>query len=170
MIELVIDAQRHDLGGFTVGRVLPFARHRMVGPFAFFDHMGPVEMPAGVPRSADVRTHPHIGLATVTYLFKGEMRAPATASGSIQPIRPAEVNLMTAGRGITHSERFDGPLRDHGGTMHGHPGLGRPARGAGGDGARRSRTTPATPTCPSTRRRHEGAADRRRGLRAPRRR
>jgi redox-sensitive bicupin YhaK (pirin superfamily) len=118
MIELVIDARRRDLGGFEVGRVLPFARRRMVGPFAFFDHMGPVEMPAGVPRSTDVRTHPHIGLATVTYLFNGEMRHQDSL-GSDQPIRPAEVNLMTAGRGITHSERFDGPLRDHGGTMHG---------------------------------------------------
>jgi redox-sensitive bicupin YhaK (pirin superfamily) len=118
MIELVIDAHRHDLGGFTVGRVLPFARHRMVGPFVFFDHMGPVDMPAGVPRSADVRPHPHIGLSTVTYLFDGQMRHQDSL-GSDQPIRPGEVNWMTAGRGITHSERFDGPIRDHGGRIHG---------------------------------------------------
>jgi len=118
MIELVIDSQRHDLGGFTVGRVLPFARHRMVGPFVFFDHMGPIDMPAGVPRSADVRPHPHIGLSTVTYLFSGEMRHQDSL-GFDQPIRPGEVNWMTAGSGITHSERFDGPIRDHGGRLHG---------------------------------------------------
>jgi len=118
MIELVIDSRRRDLGGFEVGRVLPFAQWRMVGPFVFFDHIGPVEMPAGVPRSADVRPHPHIGLSTVTYLFAGEMRHQDSV-GSDQPIRPGEVNWMTAGRGISHSERFDGPLRDHGGTMHG---------------------------------------------------
>jgi redox-sensitive bicupin YhaK (pirin superfamily) len=118
MIELVIDARRRDLGGFEVGRVLPFAKRRMVGPFAFFDHMGPVDMPASVPRSTDVRPHPHIGLSTVTYLFAGEMRHQDSL-GSDQPIRPSEVNWMTAGRGITHSERFDGPIRDHGGTVHG---------------------------------------------------
>jgi redox-sensitive bicupin YhaK (pirin superfamily) len=118
MIDLVIEARRRDLGGFEVGRVLPFAKHRMVGPFVFFDHMGPVQMPAGVPRSADVRPHPHIGLSTVTYLFAGEMRHQDSL-GFDQQIRPGEVNWMTAGRGITHSERFDGLIRDHGGLMHG---------------------------------------------------
>jgi len=118
MIELVIDARRRDLGGFEVGRVLPFAKRRMVGPFVFFDHMGPVEMPAGVPRSADVRPHPHIGLSTVTYLFSGEMRHQDSL-GTDQQIRPGEVNWMTAGRGITHSERFDGLIREHGGLMNG---------------------------------------------------
>jgi len=118
MIELVIGARRRDLGGFEVGRVLPFAQRRMVGPFVFYDHMGPMEMPAGVPRSSDVRTHPHIGLSTVTYLFDGQMRHQDSL-GSDQPIRPGEVNWMTAGRGITHSERFDGPIRDHGGRVHG---------------------------------------------------
>ena len=118
MIELVIDSRRHDLGGFEVGRVLPFARRRMVGPFVFFDHMGPVEMTAGVPRSTDVRPHPHIGLSTVTYLFDGEMRHQDSL-GSDQQIRPGEVNWMTAGRGISHSERFDGRIRDRGGLMHG---------------------------------------------------
>ncbi|MDR3507006.1 MAG: pirin family protein [Caulobacteraceae bacterium] len=118
MIELVIDQRRRDLGGFEVGRVLPFAKRRTVGPFVFFDHMGPMEMAAGVPRSADVRPHPHIGLSTVTYLFAGEMRHQDSV-GSDQQIRPGEVNWMTAGRGISHSERFDGPLRDHGGLMHG---------------------------------------------------
>jgi redox-sensitive bicupin YhaK (pirin superfamily) len=80
--------------------------------------MGPVELPAGLPRSADVRPHPHIGLATVTYLFSGEIRHQDSL-GSDQAIRPGEVNWMTAGRGITHSERFDGPIRDHGGRLHG---------------------------------------------------
>ena len=118
MIELVIDQRRRDLGGFEVGRVLPFAKHRTVGPFVFFDHMGPIEMAAGVPRSADVRPHPHIGLSTVTYLFAGEMRHQDSLGSDLR-IRPGEVNWMTAGRGVTHSERFDGPLRDHGGLMHG---------------------------------------------------
>ncbi len=118
MIELVIEAHRHDLGGFTVGRVIPSAQRRSVGPFVFFDHMGPVDLPAGLPRSADVRPHPHIGLATVTYLFDGEIRHQDSL-GNDQPIRPGEVNWMTAGRGITHSERFDGPIRDHGGRLHG---------------------------------------------------
>jgi redox-sensitive bicupin YhaK (pirin superfamily) len=118
MIELVIDSRRRDLGGFEVGRVLPFAKRRMVGPFVFFDHMGPVDMPDGVPRSADVRPHPHIGLSTVTYLFSGEMRHQDSL-GTDQQIRPGEVNWMTAGRGISHSERFDGLIREHGGRMHG---------------------------------------------------
>jgi redox-sensitive bicupin YhaK (pirin superfamily) len=118
MIDLLIEARRRDLGGFEVGRVLPFAKRRMVGPFVFFDHMGPIEMPAGVPRSTDVRPHPHIGLSTVTYLFDGEMRHQDSV-GSDQPIRPGDVNWMTAGRGISHSERFDGPIRDHGGRIHG---------------------------------------------------
>jgi redox-sensitive bicupin YhaK (pirin superfamily) len=118
MIELVIDQRRRDLGGFEVGRVLPFAQRRMVGPFVFFDHMGPVEMAAGTPRSTDVRPHPHIGLSTVTYLFSGELHHQDSL-GFDQQIRPGEVNWMTAGRGISHSERFDGLIRKHGGLMHG---------------------------------------------------
>ena len=117
MIELVIDARRRDLGGFEVGRVLPFAKRRMVGPFAFFDHMGPVDMPAGVPRSTDVRPHPHIGLSTVTYLFDGEITHRDSVGSQID-ITPGEMNWMTAGRGITHSERFD-RMRREGGAMHG---------------------------------------------------
>ncbi|HEX3406967.1 MAG TPA: pirin family protein [Caulobacteraceae bacterium] len=116
-IELVIDARRRDLGGFEVGRVLPFHSHRMVGPFVFFDHMGPIDFAAGFPRSVDVRPHPHIGLSTVTYLFEGEI-THRDSVGSEIPIHPGEVNWMTAGRGITHSERFD-RLRQTGGTMHG---------------------------------------------------
>ncbi len=116
MIELVIDSRRRDLGGFEVGRVLPFAMHRMVGPFIFFDHMGPVDFAPGFPRSADVRPHPHIGLSTVTYLFEGEI-THRDSVGSEIAIRPGEVNWMIAGRGITHSERFE-TLRRDGGSMH----------------------------------------------------
>ncbi|HEY5072511.1 MAG TPA: pirin family protein [Caulobacteraceae bacterium] len=117
MIELVIDARRHDLGGFTVGRVLPFATHKMVGPFVFFDHFGPVALPAGLARDADVRPHPHIGLSTLTYLFAGEI-THRDSLGSQIAIRPGEANWMTAGRGISHSERFDA-LRRTGGELHG---------------------------------------------------
>lgn len=89
----------------------------MVGPFIFFDHLGPLELRAPVPRSADVRPHPHIGLSTVTYLFDGEM-THRDSLGIEQVIRPGEVNWMTSGRGISHSERFDG-MRDLGGRLHG---------------------------------------------------
>jgi len=117
MIELVIPQRRRDLGGFEVGRVLPFPQRRMVGPFVFFDHMGPVDFPPGIARSVDVRPHPHIGLATLTYLFAGEIMHRDSV-GSEQPIRPGEVNWMTAGRGITHSERFERARRE-GGRMDG---------------------------------------------------
>lgn len=117
MIELVIDQRRKDLGGFEVGRVLPFAQRRMVGPFIFFDHMGPAEFAAGFAKNVDVRPHPHIGLSTLSYLFEGEM-THRDSLGVTQPIRPGEVNWMTAGRGITHSERFE-ELRAHGGRMNG---------------------------------------------------
>ena len=106
-IELEIEQRRRDLGGgIEVGRVLPFAKRRMVGPFVFFDHMGPIDVAPGAPRSIDVRPHPHIGLATVTYLFSGEMMH-RDSLGYEQAVRPQEVNWMTAGRGITHSERFE---------------------------------------------------------------
>ncbi len=117
MPALVIDRRQRDLGGFQVGRVLPFARRRMVGPFIFFDHMGPVHLPKGLPASADVRPHPHIGLATVTYVLEGEIMHRDSV-GSQQAIRPHEVNWMTAGRGITHSERFE-KARAEGGNLHG---------------------------------------------------
>ena len=117
MIELVIDQRRRDLGGFEVGRELPFAHHRMVGPFVFFDHMGPIGFAPGFPRSVDVRPHPHIGLSTVTYLFDGEI-THRDSVGSEVAIVPGEMNWMTAGRGITHSERFE-RLRADGGAMHG---------------------------------------------------
>src|ERR1700741_4762360 len=106
MLETVIDSRRRDLGGCEVGRVLPNPNRRMVGPFAFFDHMGPVAFPPGISRKVDVRPPPHIGLSTVTYLFDGEIMH-RDSLGSEQAIRPGEVNWMTAGRGITHSERFE---------------------------------------------------------------
>jgi redox-sensitive bicupin YhaK (pirin superfamily) len=117
MIELVIDQRRRDLGGFEVGRVLPFAKRRMIGPFIFFDHMGPIDFAPGIPRSVDVRPHPHIGLSTITYLFAGEI-VHRDSLGFHQVIRPGEVNWMTAGRGISHSERFE-TMREHGGLLHG---------------------------------------------------
>ena len=117
MIELVIDSRRRDLGGFEVGRILPWHQRRMVGPFVFFDHIGPVDFPPGIPRTVDVRPHPHIGLSTVTYLFDGEI-VHRDSLGYEQPIRPGEVNWMTAGRGITHSERFEKARRE-GDRMHG---------------------------------------------------
>jgi len=101
-IELVIEPREKDLGDFTVRRVLPASQRRMVGPFIFFDHMGPAEFPPG--RGIQVRPHPHIGIATVTYLFAGEI-IHRDSLGFVQPIRPGAVNLMTAGRGIVHSER-----------------------------------------------------------------
>ena len=117
MIELVINQRRKDLGGFEVGRVLPYAQHRMVGPFVFFDHMGPADFAPGLPRSVDVRPHPHIGLSTITYLFEGEIMHRDSV-GSQQAIRAGEVNWMTAGSGITHSERFE-KGRLQGDRLHG---------------------------------------------------
>ncbi len=117
MIELVIQQRTRDLGSFEVGRVLPFAKRRMVGPYIFFDRMGPKDMAPGLPREADVRPHPHIGLSTLTYLFDGEIMHRDSV-GSEQPVGPNEVNLMTAGSGITHSERFE-RLRREGGLLDG---------------------------------------------------
>ncbi|WP_397417828.1 pirin family protein [Phenylobacterium sp.] len=117
MIDLIIDQQRKDLGGFEVGRVLPQVRRRMVGPFVFFDHMGPSRFEPGFPRSVDVRPHPHIGLSTLTYLFEGEI-THRDSVGAHQAIHPGEVNWMTAGKGVTHSERFE-TLRAEGGRLHG---------------------------------------------------
>lgn len=102
-LETVIVPRTRDLGdGFEVRRALPSAQCRMVGPFVFFDQMGPVVMRAG--KGLDVRPHPHIGLATVTYLLDGEI-LHRDSLGTVQPILPGEVNWMTAGRGIVHSER-----------------------------------------------------------------
>jgi len=102
-VDLVIVPRTRDLGdNFEVRRALPSAQRRMVGPFVFLDQMGPTVFAAG--RGLDVRPHPHIGLATVTYLLDGEI-VHRDSVGSVQPIRPGEVNWMTAGRGIVHSER-----------------------------------------------------------------
>jgi redox-sensitive bicupin YhaK (pirin superfamily) len=117
MIDLVIEQRRRDLGGFEVGRILPHAQRRMVGPFIFFDHMGPAYFARGLPRSVDVRPHPHIGLSTVTYLFDGEIMHRDSLATE-QAIRPGEVNWMRAGAGITHSERFE-RARAEGGELHG---------------------------------------------------
>ena len=97
-------------------RVLPSAQRKLVGPFIFFDHLGPVEFPAG--RGIDVRPHPHIGLATVTYLFEGEI-LHRDSLGFVQPIRPGEINWMTAGRGIVHSERSAPETRRAPHRLHG---------------------------------------------------
>src|SRR3569833_4474479 len=104
MLELVIDQRRRSLGGFEVGRVLPYPRRQLVGPFIFFDHLGPETMRPGIPKTVDVRPHPHIGLSTVTYLFDGEI-IHRDSLGTLETIRPGALNLMTAGRGIVHSER-----------------------------------------------------------------
>jgi len=117
VIDLVVEPRRRDLGGFEVARLLPHAARRMVGPFIFLDRMGPARFAAGLPRSTDVRPHPHIGLSTLTYLFEGEVMHRDSV-GSEQAIRPGEVNWMTAGSGITHSERFERARRE-GGPMDG---------------------------------------------------
>jgi redox-sensitive bicupin YhaK (pirin superfamily) len=115
-IERVIESQAHDLGGFEVRRLLPAAGRQMVGPFIFFDHIGPAEFKPG--RGIDVRPHPHIGLATVTYLFEGEI-VHRDSLEYVQTIRPGDVNWMTAGRGIVHSERTGDELRRRGSRVHG---------------------------------------------------
>jgi redox-sensitive bicupin YhaK (pirin superfamily) len=106
----------HDLGGFTVRRVIPQLKARHVGPFVFFDHMGPARFEPG--QGMDVRPHPHIGLATVTYLFEGAI-AHRDSLGNVQEIRPGDVNWMTAGRGIVHSERTPAAERAAGIAVHG---------------------------------------------------
>ena len=106
----------HDLGGFTVGRVLPNAQRRSLGPFVFFDHIGPAVL--GGEQPVAVRPHPHIGLATVTYLWEGAMMH-RDSLGSVQEIQPGDVNWMTAGRGIAHSERTPDRLRGVDHAFHG---------------------------------------------------
>jgi len=115
-IELIIPARQKDLGGFSVNRLLPSAKRRMVGPIIFFDHLGPAEFAAS--EGIDVRPHPHIGLATVTYLFEGEM-IHRDSLGSFQEITPGDVNWMTAGKGIAHSERTSAQERGHAHKIHG---------------------------------------------------
>jgi redox-sensitive bicupin YhaK (pirin superfamily) len=115
-LELVVVPRARDLGGFEVRRALPHARRQMVGPFIFFDQMGPVQFIAG--QGIDVRPHPHIGLATVTYLFDGRVMH-RDSEGNAREIVPGEMNLMTAGRGIAHSERTPGSVRADGAHLFG---------------------------------------------------
>jgi redox-sensitive bicupin YhaK (pirin superfamily) len=115
-IEQILSGRATDLGGFQVLRVLPHAQRRMVGPFVFVDHMGPARFAPG--SGVDVRPHPHIGLSTVTYLFDGAFMHRDSV-GAVQRIAPGDVNWMTAGRGIVHSERSPDDLRARGHTVHG---------------------------------------------------
>jgi redox-sensitive bicupin YhaK (pirin superfamily) len=112
----IIDPKVHDLGGFQVRRALPHINARHVGPFVFFDHMGPATFARG--EGIDVRPHPHIGLATVTYLYDGAIEH-RDSLGNILTIRPGDVNWMTAGRGIAHSERSPMAERAAGHALHG---------------------------------------------------
>jgi redox-sensitive bicupin YhaK (pirin superfamily) len=113
---LTLHPREHDLGGFTVRRLLPHAKQRSVGPFVFFDHIGPATLTEG--SFVDVRPHPHIGLATVTYLWEGAMLHRDSLGNAVE-IRPGDVNWMTAGRGIVHSERTPDALRCAPQAFHG---------------------------------------------------
>ena len=115
-ISLQIEPITKDLGEFTVRRLLPDKRRQRVGPFIFFDHMGPAEFSPG--NGVNVRSHPHIGLATITYLFEGEI-LHRDSLGFVQPIRPCEVNWMTAGKGIVHSEKASDEILASGQRLHG---------------------------------------------------
>ena len=116
--DLIIEERSRDIGDFLVGRLIPFRKKRMVGPFIFIDHMGPSEIGQG--KFLDVDQHPHIGLSTLTYLFEGEIHHQDSI-GSDQIIQPGSVNWMTAGKGVTHTERTPQHLRNgksH--TVHGY--------------------------------------------------
>jgi redox-sensitive bicupin YhaK (pirin superfamily) len=115
-IRVLVRPRSKDLGGFSVRRVLPASMVRSVGPFVFFDEMGPAEF--SKDQGINVRPHPHIGLATVTFLFEGEI-LHRDSLGYVQPIQPGAVNLMTAGRGIVHSERTSPELLETGQRLHG---------------------------------------------------
>ncbi|KVZ35276.1 pirin [Burkholderia ubonensis] len=115
-IQALLKPHVRDIGNLQVRRTLPALAARLVGPFIFFDHMGPATLPPGT--GLDVRPHPHIGLATVTYLFEGAI-LHRDSLGSLQEIVPGDVNWMTAGRGIVHSERTPDALRERGHTVHG---------------------------------------------------
>lgn len=117
MIDLVIESRKASIGpGMDVKRILPFRMKRMVGPFIFMDHAGPVGVQPASAKSMDVLPHPHIGLSTVSYLFGGQV-THRDSLGVQQIIRPGEVNWMTAGRGIAHSERFEDPAALAGGDL-----------------------------------------------------
>ncbi len=115
-VDRLIVAQQIDLGGFTVRRILPAADHKQVGPFIFFDHLGPSTFAPGT--GIDVRPHPHIGLSTLTYVFTGKI-LHRDSLGCVQTIEPGAVNWMTAGKGVVHSERTPEELRAAGFDMHG---------------------------------------------------
>lgn len=116
MIELVLRGKPRGVGTITVARLLPAPQRRLVGPFIFLDHMGPVTLPPGT--GFDVLPHPHIGLSTVTYFLSGE-NVHRDSLGTVQVNRPLDLNLMTAGRGVVHSERAEPAFRERGGLMHG---------------------------------------------------
>ena len=116
VVELLIEPAEKNLGEFTVRRALPDKRRQRVGPFIFFDHMGPAVFPPGT--GVNVRSHPHIGLATITYLFEGEI-LHRDSLGYVQAIRPGEINWMTAGKGIVHSEKVSPELLASGQKLHG---------------------------------------------------
>ena len=117
MLDLVIEARKASLApGMDVRRILPFRRRRMVGPFIFMDHAGPVDIIPTAARNMDVLPHPHIGLSTVSYLFGGQV-THRDSTGAEQIILPGEVNWMTAGKGISHSERFEDPAMLAGGSL-----------------------------------------------------
>ncbi|MGS2739147.1 pirin family protein [Sinomicrobium sp. M5D2P17] len=116
--DLIIEERSRDIGDFLVGRLIPFRKKRMVGPFIFIDHMGPEKL--GPKKYMDVDQHPHIGLATLTYLLEGEIMH-RDSIGTEQRIRPGSVNLMVAGKGVTHTERTPVDMRQgHEFTMHGY--------------------------------------------------
>ena len=117
MLDIVISSRQAEITpGFSVKRILPFQLRRMVGPFIFMDHGGPVNMPTSIGSNLDVLPHPHIGLSTVSYLFSGEV-THRDSLGVEQVIKPGEVNWMTAGKGIAHSERFENPAVRAGGKL-----------------------------------------------------
>lgn len=115
--DLIIPERSRDIGDFLVGRLLPFRKKRMIGPFIFIDHMGPAEFTA--EQAMDIDQHPHIGLCTLTYLLEGEIEH-RDSLGTAQRIRPGSVNLMNAGKGVTHTERTPVDLRGKAHRMHGY--------------------------------------------------
>ena len=115
-IELIIEERAANIGKFMVGRLLPFRQKRMVGPFIYIDHMGPVEL--SEEENFDVLPHPHIGLSTLTFLFEGSIMHRDTLDNAVE-IKPGAVNWMTAGKGIVHSERTPEYLRHSAKRMHG---------------------------------------------------
>lgn len=115
-VKLIIDPVEKDLGGFWVRRLIPFVKQRAVGPWIFFDHMGPADFAPG--QGMDVRPHPHIGLATVTYMFDGEI-VHRDSLGAVETITPGAINLMAAGKGIVHSERTSDEKRASGQSVCG---------------------------------------------------